>query len=207
MPNQTEIDEDLEALKNAYQSWIRYDTVKSVLAFKLILKQTTDEYENTTDDRVRDELIAHWLKYFNYLTNVPIKTVFENDAHSIDLFVSFLMKTERLEELKKDSLASSVLAFISVCRGFYCEQGTPLPPFNNVRYMLDKWCGKSIPEDTLKNTASVVDFIYGPACWDLYRNDVDRDNEMPSHLFKLGLPLNGLTKNKLALPTVPFDFT
>lgn len=45
---------------------------------------------------------------------------------------------------------------------------------------------------SVSSAMNITDMFYGPGVWDLYRQDVNKDEELPVHLFRLGITLKAM---------------
>lgn len=201
---------DFEALDDAYQhlSWGVAST--RYVSYMALLNTVTNEYCETQKDAVQKALLKYWV----YALENPDGTrtaILSKQANRIDTFFKLLYNFNKVTEFVQDDYNARILIHACLERVRLYEQQVYLPPIQHVATILYKWTNKDMMDSDITTLSGLVDFIYGPGVWDIYRSDVEENADMPQHLRNMGLPLskNFIENKDLAKPTesLPADFS
>lgn len=142
---------------------------------------------NTGDSDIATLLAQHWLRYYDL---TPDKVSMSNQMLSyFDLAVLFIERDDVLPTVLENPDNDKHLACMCMARAYRVSQGYCLSDGVNIRNLLEKWRGRPAPESATSTLKDTVDYLYGPAVWTLYSNDVKYEYKLVTLLRELGLPL------------------
>lgn len=126
-----------------------------------------------------------------------------------DTIIKFLPAKETLNHLSQDSDASRTLAYCCLCAA--ADTASGLRDASNIPIveMLMTWADKDITTADWFTVEDLINLMYGPAAYSLYRTDVESDRQLAALLYEQKTPLLGISSvscvNKpqinIALPT------
>lgn len=166
---------------------------------KLILR----DYSSTTDTNISTALAEHLLLRLDYRLQHPKKAVFSTNLFEPAL--RLLADSNKFDSFTNNDTYAKLIAYACLRTAVHGPITGESSRQQALR-VLTKWRSEPVDPRHIASLENAVNFIYGPATWSLCREDVMRDEQLPAHLWSLGLK-PCVAVEKPVLQTLPDNIT
>lgn len=146
----------------------------------------------TTADNSKDqalELGLYWLGYFAIELNNTGYGASRLYAHDMDKFFHMALDNNLVPNIVRSQKNRNIFACVCLKALALANRTGGLKENSLIPTVLETWTGKVPTKDNLASLPSSIDYLYGPAVWTFFRDEVKNDSEMLSHLYGMNLPL------------------
>lgn len=173
--------------EKAYQTLLEDRTYENRRAFSSQMRHATVLYGHQENLEVQKALGTLWLNH--YRDHLLFPAASELLTTDLDVAIQRVVKPGLVEWFTRNLHNVNLLACLSMQRVRAQWFGYEHPNTHSVKDLLGTWSGLPVPSDTTTSLQDMCAFLYGPATWDIYRNDVQEDSQLARYLWLQEVPL------------------
>lgn len=202
-----DLHQDIRKLSTNFPVDVKHAGVPHAV-FRISIQTLSEKYEDSQDQQALYQLARTHLEHGHYIVGRLRTLAMRTDV--LDSAIKFITKHKQVHPLIQDHESARILAYIVTSRVHLITEKMALPIMHHVGDLVEQWTGVTLGMKEINSLEFMVGFLYGPAVWPLCREDVKIQRMLPTHLWRLGIPLSKITepaqpRYHTAIP-LPTDF-
>lgn len=178
--------EDLLLVRNNIQQHFSTDP-SSIRSYIGDIRDLTEKYKNSSDKEILESLVQCWIPQIHFFVFGSKNPKFLlSDMH---LFIEFVTNTEMTRTAVAGYENEKIMSGLCMNLVELARRGRYPAVTKKVDILLQQWTLKPIKDDTLSSMQGIIDYLYGPAIWAIYREESNRDAHFMQYVLNQDFPL------------------